>query len=284
MAHVVSVPTAPFRSRDGALEVHQIPAAQDNLVWLLVCLRTGAAAIVDGPDAGAVLSYTEARGIAITHILNTHTHHDHIGVNHDLAQRGLLDRLQVFGPAKVARDVPGLTQPVDEGDRVELGASQARVMRTEGHIEGHICFVFGDLLFCGDTLFTGGCGRVFTGDFRAMHDGLTRLAALPGETRVLCAHEYTEDNLCFALSVEPENSALRRRYEDVRALRARGASAVPSTIAEERATNPMLRSDSPELITHVRAQAPEAELSTPLGVFTATRKLKDSGAYRRARH
>lgn len=280
MAHVVSIPTPPFRSSTGAFEVHQIPAAHDNLVWLMVCTRTGAAAIVDGPDAEGVLAYATARGIQVSHVLNTHTHGDHVGLNRDLAARGLLSKLAVVGPAKVARDVPGLTQPVDEGDLIEVGACKGRVMRTEGHIEGHVCFVFDDVVFSGDTLFAGGCGRVFTGDFAAMHDGLTRLAALDGATRVCCAHEYTEDNLRFARSVEPENAALSARYDAVCTLRARGECAVPSTIAEERATNPMLRSSSEALIAHVRAEAPDADLSTPLAVFTATRRLKDRGAYR----
>ena len=282
MAHVVSAPTPPFASASGSFEVHQIPAAQDNLVWLLVCKRTGAAAVIDGPDAGGVLAYVEQHGIALTHVLNTHTHGDHIGVNRELAQRGLLQRLQVFGPAKVASQVPGITRPVDDGDTIEVGACRARVMRTEGHIEGHICFVFDDVLFSGDHLFAGGCGRVFTGDYRAMHDGLVRLAALEGQTRVCCAHEYTEDNLHFARSVEPDNAELAARYEAVRKIRAAGRSAVPSCIAEERATNPMLRTDSPSLIAQLRVQAKDADLSTPLAIFTATRKLKDSGAYKRA--
>lgn len=280
MAHVVSVPTPPFRARSGAFEVHQIPAAEDNLVWLFVCRETSAAAVVDGPDAENVLAYAQQHGITITHVLNTHTHGDHIGLNRDLSRRGLLSDLQVFGPAKVARDVPGLTRAVDEGDIVEVGACKARVLRTEGHIQGHVCFVFEDVLFSGDHLFAGGCGRVFTGDYVAMHDGLKRLAALDPRTRVCCAHEYTKDNLRFALSVEPGNTALELRYAEVRGIRAQGRSAVPSTIADELATNPMLRTGSPELIANVRKQSPGADLSTPLGVFTATRKLKDSGSYK----
>lgn len=280
MAHVVSSPTPPFRAASGAFEVHQIPAAQDNLVWLFVCLRTGAAAAVDGPDAEGVLDYAAQRDITLTHVLNTHTHGDHIGLNRDLERRGLLARLEVIGPAKVKDQVPGITRPADEGDTIEVGACRARVMRTEGHIEGHICFVFEDVLFSGDTLFAGGCGRVFTGDYPAMFDGLSRLAKLPGETRVCCAHEYTEDNLRFALSVEPENQALARRFAEVKARRGRGECVVPSRIEEERATNPMLRSGSEPLVAHVRAQSEGADLSTPLGVFTATRKLKDSGKYR----
>jgi len=282
MAHVVSAPTPPFASRSGAFEVHQVPAAEDNLIWIMVCRSTGNAAIVDGPDADNVLAYAEAHGITITHILNTHTHGDHIGLNRDLQKRGRLAALQVLGPAKVASDVPGITQPVDDGDTVTVGACTGRVMRTEGHIEGHICFVFDDVLFAGDTLFAGGCGRVFTGDYPAMHQGLTRLAALDPSTRVCCAHEYTQDNLRFALSVEPGNTALELRYAEVRAVRSRGGSTVPSLLQDELATNPMLRTSSRELIASVRRQSPDADLTTPLGVFTATRKLKDSGAYKRS--
>jgi hydroxyacylglutathione hydrolase len=282
MAHVVSTPTAPFRSQTGAFEVHQIPAAVDNLTWLFVCLRTGAAAVVDGPSAAPALDYAATHGIAITHVLNTHTHGDHIGLNLELEKRGLLSGLTVIGPGKVASAVPGITQPVDDGDTIEVGSCRAHVLRTEGHIEGHICFVFDDVLFSGDTLFAGGCGRVFTGDYRAMHDGLTRLAALDATTRVCCAHEYTEDNLHFARSVEPNNAALQSRSRAVASIRAAGGSAVPSTIEEERATNPMLRHHASELIESLRTQVPEADLSTSLAVFTATRKLKDAGAYKRA--
>ncbi len=280
MPHVVTHPSAPFRSASGSFEVHQIPAAHDNLVWLFVCRRSGAGAVVDGPDAENALAYCETQELKLTHILNTHTHADHIGLNRDLSRRGMLQGLEVIGPAKVRDQVPGITQAVDEGAEIEVGECRARVFRTEGHIEGHICFLFEDVLFSGDTLFTGGCGRVFTGDFAAMYAGLSRLRELPGETRVCCAHEYTLDNLQFALSLEPNNEALRTRIAKVSALRAEGRSAVPGVLSEERATNPMLRWDSPELQRHVARQSPGVDLTNPEAVFTATRKLKDSGAYK----
>lgn len=281
MAHVVTTPTQPFRIHGGALEVHQIPAAQDNLVWLLIDRRSSQAAVVDGPDANGALSLAQRLGVTITHVLNTHTHGDHVGLNHDLAKRGLLTAMEVIGPAKVASQVPGITRGVDEGDTITFAGAEARVMRTEGHIEGHICFAFDEVLFSGDTLFTGGCGRVFTGDYRAMQDGLSRLAALDGALRVCCAHEYTEDNLKFARSVEPNNRALAQRATEVASLRAQGGCAVPSPLELERATNPMLRWDSEELIESLRKQSPDADLSTPAAIFTATRKLKDAGHYRR---
>lgn len=280
MQHVVTRPTPPFRSASGSFEVHQVPAAQDNLVWILVCQKTGAAAVVDGPDAEHALAYCRAHGIELTHVLNTHTHGDHIGVNRDLLSRGLLGRMKVIGPAGAKQEVPGITQAVSDGDRFSFGAVNGRVLLTEGHIEGHVSFVLEDVVMCGDALFTAGCGRVFTGDYRAMFEGLEKLAALPPETRVCCAHEYTLDGLRFALSIEPENDALQKRMGAVTALREQGSSAVPSTIGEELATNPFLRARSSALIAHVREQMPEADVSSPLGVFTATRKLKDAGQYK----
>jgi hydroxyacylglutathione hydrolase len=282
MPHVVTKPNAPFLSASGAFEVHQIPAAEDNLVWILVCKKTGAAAVVDGPDAENTLAYCKEHGIELTHILNTHTHGDHIGINRDLQARGLLSNLKVIGPAGALDEVPGLTQGVKQGDTCQVGALTLKVMLTEGHIVGHVSFVLEDVVFCGDALFTGGCGRVFTGDFRASYEGLEKLSALDGKTRVCCAHEYTQDGLRFALSVEPENQALKKRYDAVVKLREAGGCAVPSTIGEERDTNPFLRFGSEALIKHVREQANDSSLSAPLEVFTATRKLKDSGAYKRS--
>ncbi len=282
MQHTVKTPSAPFKAASGAFEIHQVPAWEDNLVWLFVCQRTGAAAVVDGPDAEAALTYAKQHGIEITHVLNTHTHLDHVGINQDLERRGLLAALTVYGPAKMAKEVPGLTRGVGEGDSIEVGACKARVMLTEGHIVGHVCFVFEDAVFSGDTLFAGGCGRVFTEDYVAMHDGLLRLSQLDPATRVCCAHEYTQDNLRFAYSVEPENDALAQRIRKVWALRGQGGCAVPSTIADELATNPFLRTDSEPLRQHVAQGMPEAVLDSPRAIFEATRRLKDKGTYRAA--
>lgn len=278
--HVVTDPRAPFRVGGGRLEVHQIPAAQDNFVWLLVAPETGEAAAVDGPDAEGTLAYCAARELRLTTILNTHTHHDHIGINRDLARRGLLASLRVVGPARAAADVPGLTEPVDEGDRVQFAGVAGRVLLTEGHIDGHVSYVFDDLLLCGDTLFGAGCGYLFDGPPAAMHASLERLAALPGETHVCCAHEYTLDNLRFAWSVEPDNAALAERIRLARELRAAGGSTIPSTIALERATNPFLRHGSPTVRRNVAAAFPGEPCETPAQVFALTRALKDRKDYK----
>lgn len=280
MQHVVRKPTPPFLAAGGALRVHQVPSALDNLVWIAECTASGACAVIDGPEASAALAYADAHGLRITTVLNTHTHGDHVGLNRGLAHRGLLDGLRVVGPARAASDVPGLTQPVDEGDGVTFGQVEGRVLLTEGHLDGHVSYVFGDVLFCGDTLFTGGCGFLFSGPPAKMFDSLLRLAGLPEETQVCCAHEYTQDNLRFAWMVEPGNSALAERIARVWALRAEGGCAVPSTVADERATNPFLRPGSSELIARVRELSPGVVLDRPVEVFAATRALKDRGLHK----
>jgi hydroxyacylglutathione hydrolase len=280
MHHVVTKPTPPFRSGSGKLTVHQIPAATDNLIWLLVA-ENGEAAAVDGPDAAGVLAYCAARGLRLTTILNTHTHGDHVGINRDLAERKLLAAMRVVGPARVADDVPGISERVDDGDTVTFGGVTGSVLLTEGHINGHISFVLDGVVFCGDTLFGAGCGYLFDGPPAKMHRSLERLAALPGETRVACAHEYTVDNLRFAWSVEPDNLDLARRIRETLALRADGGCSVPSTIELERRTNPFLRHGSKTLREHVGAAMPSLALASPEEVFTATRALKDRKDYKK---
>ncbi len=279
MEHVVTKPTAPFLSASGSLEVHQVPAWRDNLVWLAVCTKTRHAAAVDGPEAQAVLAYCDAHDLTLTTILNTHTHMDHVGINHELARLGRLEGLRVFGPARKASDVPGLTDPVDDGASAEVGEVRFEVLLTEGHIDGHVSYVHEDVLFCGDTLFGAGCGKLFDGPPAKMHASLTRLMALDPATRVCCAHEYTEDNLRFAFSVEPDNEALAARIRDTWALRARGECSLPSTIGLERATNPFVRHASPTLRARVAAAWPDRALDAPVDVFAATRALKDRRDY-----
>jgi hydroxyacylglutathione hydrolase len=280
MSHVVTHPSPPFRTADGRLEVHQVPVWQDNLVWIAVCTATGEAAAVDGPEADAVLAYCAAHELHLTTILNTHTHMDHVGINHQLARQGALSRYRVFGPAKKASEVPGLTDPVDEDAVARVGEVELRVMLTEGHIDGHVSYVTSDVLFSGDTLFAAGCGYLFDGPPAKMFDSLTRLTALDPSTRVCCAHEYTQDNLRFAWSVEPDNEALAERIRRVFALRAEGKCSLPSTIGEERATNPFVRHASPTLRAKVAEAFPERPLDTPEAIFAATRALKDRKDYR----
>lgn len=280
MSHTVQNPNPPFLAFDGAIEVHQVPAATDNLCWVLVCTATREAAVIDGPSAKEVLAYLEGREIQWTTILNTHTHGDHIGINADLKKRGQLDRYTVVGPESVRDAVPGLTQGVSEGDEVRVGNAVGRVWVTEGHINGHVSYIFGDVLFCGDTLFTGGCGYLFDGPPALMFESLMRLATLPEQTKVCCAHEYTQDNLRFAWMAEPENEALHARIQQVWKIREAGGCAVPSTIGEERATNPFLRPGSPALQRQLAQHMAEYPQSTFAEVFAATRAWKDLKPHR----
>ena len=190
--------------------------------------------------------------------------------------------MRVVGPARAAAGVPGLTEAVDEGDRVALWGVAVEVLRTEGHLDGHVSYVVGEALFCGDTLFGAGCGYLFDGPAAKMHASLARLAALAGETLVCCAHEYTWDNLRFAWSVEPDNAALAERIRAARVARAAGRSLVPSTVALERATNPFLRGEVPTLRAAAAAALGRCDTDRldGLAVFTALRALKDTGAYR----
>lgn len=280
MEHVVTKPREPFKSRNGLLEVHQVPAWQDNLIWVGVCTKSGSAFAVDGPDAGGVLDYCEAKGLKLSTILNTHTHGDHIGINQDLDRRGLLSSMRVIGAKQRASEIPGLTDGVGEGDTVRLGELDVQVMLTEGHIDGHLSYLIDGVLFCGDTLFAGGCGYLFDGPPTKMFGSLSRLRELEDDTQVCCAHEYTEDNMRFAWSVDADNAALAERIRDVWAVRAAGGCTVPSTIGLERATNPFMRFDAPALRQRVAAAMPDRSLDSDADVFAATRALKDRKDYR----
>lgn len=275
--HAVTQPIAPVLSPGGALRIHAIPAASDNLVWGIECLATGTFAVVDGPGADEVEAYEEAHGLHTTIVLTTHTHGDHIGIHRAWASSGRLEGMTVIGSATAPTAIPGLTRAVDDGDPFRVGTVEGRVMRTEGHIDGHISFVIDGALFCGDTLFAGGCGYLFDGPPAAMFDSLMRLAALPDATLICCAHEYTADNLRFACTVEPDNEALVARQAEVTALRAEGRCTLPSTMGAERATNPFLRPGSATIRAAVGLDGTAAHAQ----VFAATRALKDTGAYKR---
>jgi hydroxyacylglutathione hydrolase len=250
-----------------------IPAFSDNYIWLL---REGArAAVVDPGDAEPVIAYLERERIALAAVLATHHHGDHVGGIADLVARW---PVPVYGPAREV--IPARTVAVAGGDRVDLPALDLHleVIDVPGHTAGHVAYwgIVGDApaLFCGDTLFAGGCGRLFEGTPAAMWSSLLRLAGLPGVTRVYCAHEYTIANLRFATAVEPRSLALSARIARERARRDRGEPTVPSTIDDERATNPFLRAAEAD----VRAAA-ETHAGRPLGddvaVFAALRAWKN---------
>lgn len=264
--HVVTVAPEPRICLGGRLDLLAVPAGVDNLVWVARCRATGAVALIDGPGADEALAACASRGWTPSVVWITHTHGDHTGIAAALA-----GRLPVVGCAATASRIPGLTHPVDAGDTVTLGALTARVLRTDGHLTGHLSFWFpgtDGVVFCGDTLFGGGCGYPFDGPLETLLASLLSLAALPPDTAVCCAHEYTLDGLRFAWTVEPGNPALARRWAAAHALRAQGGCTLPSTIGLERATNPFLR-------TGALARPGE----TPDQTFSRLRLAKNTRSY-----
>lgn len=222
------------------LEVVQIPVLSDNYVYLVHDSRSGETAVVDPAVAEPVLAAASARGWTITQILNTHWHPDHVGGNLGIvAATGA----KVTGPRGEAARIPGLDRAVGDGDTVAIGTATARVIDVPAHTAGHIAYAFEEdgALFPGDTLFALGCGRLFEGDAAQMFDALGRLMALDPATLVYCAHEYTQSNARFAITVEPENLALQARIAEIDAARSQGLPTVPFTLALETATNPFVR-------------------------------------------
>ncbi len=255
-----------------ALEILQIPQWQDNYAYLIADPSVRIAAVVDAPEMGVIPSLLEERGWRLEAIFNTHHHPDHVGANAALTER--YPGLRIFAHASDARRIPGLTDFLNDGDRVTLGGETGEVIFAPGHTSGHIAYRFGKDLFCGDTLFAGGCGRLFEGTAEQMQKSLSRLRDLSGDTRIWCAHEYTRSNLRFAVTVEPGNRDLQSRLREVEEKRSRGIATVPSDIEIEWRTNPFFRWDSPEIVETARRTDPAAA-NSPAGVFGVIRKLKD---------
>lgn len=257
-------------------ELIPLPAFEDNYVWMLA--REGQALVVDPGDAAPVLAALDGRGLTLAGILVTHHHGDHVG-----GLERLRDRLEgpVFAPA--GERIAGPTVPLREGDVAPLLGLEFEVLDVPGHTAGHIAYYWpgnsaGDpILFCGDTLFSAGCGRLFEGTAGQMHASLAKLAALPGRTRVCCAHEYTLSNLRFARAVEPDSADVEGYRLRCEALRARGEPTLPSTIELERRVNPFLRCAVPGVVRAARAR--DARLSTiepaPADVLAVLREWKN---------
>lgn len=254
------------------MEVTPVHAFDDNYIWLIGCGESPHVAIVDPGDEEPVIERIERDGLTPEAILITHHHGDHTGGVPELVERY---GIPVYGPA--GERIPAMTHPLGEGDSVELEGCGLRfeVLDTPGHTRGHICYVGQGALFCGDTLFAGGCGRIFEGTPEQMYQSLEKLRALPDETVVYCAHEYTVANLTFALVAEPDNGDTQVRMAQVKLLRAEGRDTVPSSMDEEKRTNPFLRSHDPTLQRAAEGFAGHP-LAGPTEVFATVRHWKDT--------
>ena len=252
------------------LEIVQIPTRSDNYVYIFRESDQGQVGVVDPSDAAPVIEALEKQGWSLTHIFNTHHHGDHTGGNLELQEKY---GCTIVGPGPDHDRIPGIGVDVADGDTYNFGGAVATVFDTPGHTHGHNAYWFeeSDALFCGDTLFALGCGRVFEGTAEQMWGSLDKLRALPDSTLVYCAHEYTQSNAKFAVTIETGNQALIDRAAEIDALRAQNKRTVPSRLGVEKATNPFLRVDLASVAAAVGMSG-----SGPVDVFAEVRARKDS--------
>ncbi|HEY9691217.1 MAG TPA: hydroxyacylglutathione hydrolase [Oculatellaceae cyanobacterium] len=243
------------------MQVTRIPALSDNYIFLIIDSEQKIAAVVDPAQAQPVLQQLEEIGAELVAIFNTHHHSDHVGGNRELIAR--FPNVRVYGGAEDKGRIPGQQVFLQEGSRVEFALQTGEVLFVPGHTRAHIAYYFPSPnteqpndLFCGDTLFAGGCGRLFEGTPAQMVTSLSKIRRLPDNTRVWCAHEYTLNNLKFALTVDSNNPDLQSRLEEVKAARSRSQATVPSILGVEKRTNPFLRWDYPEIQAAVKSQDP----------------------------
>ena len=253
------------------IQISALPAFTDNYIWLLQDHRTQRCVVVDPGDAAPVLAWLDAHpGWVLSDILITHHHHDHVGGVERLKQ---LSGATVYGPA--SENIPARDVALKDNDSVSVLGWDFDVYAVPGHTLGHIAYYHHGLLFCGDTLFAAGCGRLFEGTPEQMHHSLSRLAALPEDTLVYCTHEYTLSNLKFAAAVEPGNADIAARLEKVTRQRQNGVMTLPSTLALEKLTNPFLRTTE-TLVTQKVDERDGAQNRGPSEVFAALRAWKDT--------
>ena len=259
------------------MRVVPVPQLTDNYAYLVIDEARGVAAVVDVAEAAAVIDAAASEQVEILAILSTHHHFDHVAGNSDLLAWSGSGRLRVYGFAGDQSRIPGMTDPLADGDAFSVGSLIGRALFIPAHTRGHLAYWFPTegVVFTGDTMFGGGCGRLFEGDAAQMKASLEKIAALPDETLVYCGHEYTQRNLEFAATLEPSNAVLTKRRHEVERARAAGVPTVPSTIALEKETNPFLRSASAELRRSVLQKMP-GTADEPISVFAAMRTLKDS--------
>lgn len=255
------------------MKIERIPVLADNYIFVLSDPEQKIAAVVDPAVAKPVINYLEKIEARLIAIFNTHHHSDHVGGNNQLKQS--FPEVCVYGGAEDRGRIPHQQVFLQEGDTVEFAGRQAQVFFVPGHTRGHIAYYFPPTtsdtsgeLFCGDTIFAGGCGRLFEGTPKQMVESISKLRQLPDNTRVWCAHEYTLNNLKFALTVDGDNQDLQHRYSQVKQMRGSGIATVPSVLGIEKQTNPFLRWDT----TALKATA---KINEPARVFARIRGMKD---------
>ncbi len=252
------------------LTVEIIPVLSDNYVYLLHEPEEGVTGVVDPAVAEPVMERLSEKGWSLDWILSTHHHADHTAGNLELKRE---TGCRIAGPGKDAARIPGIDVRLVEGDRFQMGKAEAEIFETPGHTSGHISFWFSDsnALFSADTLFSLGCGRLFEGSPAEMWNSLQKYAPLPDEALVYCGHEYTQSNARFALSVDPDNAALQARAKEVDEQRAAGEPTIPTTLGQERATNPFLRPADPLIRKQLGMEA-----ASDVEVFAEIRQRKDN--------
>ncbi len=251
------------------LEIVTIPCLSDNYAFLAHDAQSGSTALIDAPEAGPILAELDARGWTLGHVLLTHHHWDHVD-----GLAAILERqpAKVVGAAADAHRLPPLDQQVADGDRFEFAGEPVQVLDVSGHTIGHVAYYLPDsaVVFTADSLMALGCGRLFEGTPEQMWHSLSKFAALPDDTLVCSGHEYTQSNAKFAITVDPDNAALRQRIADVERARAAGEATVPSKLGVERATNPFLRAEDPAILAHLGMEG-----AGPEAVFAEIRGRKD---------
>jgi hydroxyacylglutathione hydrolase len=250
-------------------EIRLFPCLSDNFGYLIHDPATKTTASIDAPEAGPVINALEREGWRLTDILITHHHHDHVGGVAELKQKY---KCRVVAPHDKTAKIANVDYRTGQGDVLKIGTLLARVLETPGHTLDHVSYVFDNekVLFAADTLFSIGCGRVFEGTYPMMWDSLLKLRALPDDFKLYCGHEYTAANIKFALTIEPNNAALKARAEEVKRLRSENKPTVPTLLGEEKSANVFLRADEPSVAAAVRMKDRSAE-----EVFAELRERKN---------
>lgn len=255
------------------INITPIPAFNDNYIWIISHANSRQAIVVDPGIANDTLQHLDQKKYKLAGVLVTHHHADHTGGIAELIEK---HPAPVYGPAKDS--VPTCSYPLKEGDKIDFPEMELsfNVLDVPGHTKGHIAFYGNNMLFCGDTLFAAGCGRVFEGTMAQMAQSLKKLSALPSQTKVYCAHEYTANNLAFAVTVEPNNEHIHKRIKETQHLRKNNMPTVPSTLELELTTNPFLRCDAPDVIKAAESHANQKLHNNPVDVFKELREWKDA--------